>query len=424
MPRPTPISPRAIDRRGFLGGVLGAGIAVPLAAAAIALDPEPAVAGQPAAASASTAGAHESYAFHGAHQSGILTPKQADAAFVALDVTAASRGELQALLRELTDRVRFLTSGGTPPELGLVAPPADSGVLGPDVVPDGLTVTLGVGASLFDDRFGLSTVKPARLITMQDFPNDALQREVCDGDLMLQVCANSRDTVLHAVRDIARATRGGMQVRWRQDGFASPPRPSGTPRNLLGFKDGTGNPSTNSARSMDELVWTRAGGDEPAWVSGGSYQAVRVIRMLVEFWDRVSIHEQENIFGRRRDSGAPLTGTTEFARPDYVMDPTGDVIQMDAHIRLANPHTAATANQQMLRRAYNYDAGIDANGNLDMGLIFACFNQDLQRQFIGVQKRLVDEPLVDYISPFGGGYYFSLPGVTNSRDWLGRSMLA
>jgi Tat-translocated enzyme len=365
-----------------------------------------------------------SFPFHGEHQQGIATPTQRNAAFVAFDVTASGRGDLEALLRTITDRARFLTAGGAPADVGITAPPADSGILGPSVDADGLTVTVSVGASLFDGRFGLAAAKPAQLRTMEDFPDDALDRAVCDGDILLQLCGHHEDAVLHALRDITRATRGGMQVRWRRDGFHSPPRPNGTPRNLFGFKDGTSSPAAASAKAMDDLVWTRAGAVEPRWVAGGSYHVVRVIRMLVEFWDRVSMHEQENMIGRRRDTGAPLTRTHEFDDPRYEDDPTGDVIQLDAHIRLANPRTPASKPQQMLRRPYNYDGGVDANGNLDMGLIFACFQQDLERQFVAVQKRLAGEPMTDYVSPFGGGYYFALPGVRTAHDWIGSGMLA
>ncbi|WP_312042899.1 iron uptake transporter deferrochelatase/peroxidase subunit [Erwinia sp.] len=370
----------------------------------------------------------QSQSFYGAHQAGIVTPQQASMMLVAFDVLAADKADLERLFRLLTDRIAFLTQGGAAPQTANPRlPPMDSGILGAHIYPDNLTITVSVGHSLFDDRYGLQAQKPHRLQAMTRFPNDALDAGLCHGDLLLQICANTNDTVIHALRDIIKHSPDLLSVRWRREGFISDhaARSQGreTPINLLGFKDGTANPNTADTAMMNNILWVTADQDEPAWTIGGSYQAARIIQFHVEFWDRTPLREQENIFGRVKQSGAPLGMTHEHDVPDYASDPEGTITPLDAHIRLANPRTAQTQENLMLRRGYSYSLGVSNAGQLEMGLLFICYQHDLQKGFLTVQKRLNGEALEEYVKPVGGGYFFVLPGVIDEKHYLGQPLL-
>jgi deferrochelatase/peroxidase EfeB len=402
-------------RRAFLGSAaaLGAGAAIDrvLGAGGAA----------PAQAADAPVVAATPIPFEGAHQAGILTPAPAHAIFAAFDAIAPSKAELATAVQTLSDRARRLT-GGHEALLGAAGegPTPDSGILGPRVAADGLTVTIAFGASLFDRRYGLTAYKPRALKPMTTFPDDALVAEECHGDLLVQLCANSEQTLLNALRDLMRATRGALAPRWKIEGFLAGSKEPGAPRNLLGFKDGTANPDTRDPRLMDSLIW--AGGGEPAWAAGGTYQVVRIIRNRVEFWDRVARSEQELMIGREKSTGAPLGRAKELDDPDYASDPKGARIPMDAHIRLARPRTPASESSRILRRGYSYSRGLDLSGQLDMGLVFCCFQADVEKQFEVVQKRLAGEPLVDYVVPTGGGYFFAPPGARDGQDWVGSAL--
>jgi len=415
-----------LDRRQFItrsgaaaiAGTLGAPASALAKGAQPATDPLEADGSLQLATAADPAARLPAVPFHGAHQAGIVTAPPPAACFVAFDVVAGDRDALISLLQTLTSRSRFLTAGGRPVNLGPIAPPSDSGTLGPVVPADGLTVTVGVGSSLFDDRYGIAAGKPIHLTEMVSFPNDNLDPAQTGGDLLLQICAGSADTAIHALRDIAKHTRGGMQIRWRLDGYVSPARPTGVPRNNLGFEDGIANPKVVDADVADRLLWVTEGIGEPDWAVGGSYHVCRIIRMFVEFWDRVSLNEQQTMIGRYKADGAPLGTSSLTDIPNYYADPKGKKIPLNAHIRLANPRTKKTEESRIFRRGYNYDNGVDLAGDLDMGLIFNCFQQNVKRQFEATQIRLIGEPMVDYVSPVGGGYFFSLPGVRDERDWF------
>ncbi len=324
--------------------------------------------------------------FHGKHQTGIVTPRPAAGMIVSFDVLASDSEELERLFRTLNKRIAFLMSGGPVKQVDEKLPPLDSGILGPVVTPDNLTITVAVGESLFDERYGLASVKPKHLIRMVGFP----QRRAASGTMPRR----PEHPVLleHPGHQHSRPARYRQEhpdlllVRWKQEGTvpAQAPLKAGEPaqsaRNFLGFRDGSANPDSNDGSAMDRIVWVQPGANEPAWAVAGSYQAVRIIRNLVERWDRTPLQEQQSIIGRVKTTGAPMDGQTEAQVPDYSKDPEGKLTKLDAHIRLANPRTTETQRNLILRRPFNYSNGVSKNGQLEMGLLFICYQADLAQR--------------------------------------------
>ena len=404
---------RAVSRRAFLGTAIGGTL---VAAGGVAF----------ATRSDSDAASATRVAFRGPSQAGVTTPGQRHAIIAAFDTTASDRHELGEMLRALSAESESLMAGEVPAQSSPLLPPADNLIVGTDPEPDDLTITTAVGASLFDERFGLAGVRPKQLRTMDRFPNDRIRPERSHGDVLIQVCAQTPDSCNHALRRLMRATRSTLTLRWLMPGFQQPNtlgKGETSTRNLLGFKDGTANLDGSDSQAMAQQVWVAEGDDPAPWTVGGSYMVVRMIRNRVEFWDRTPLRTQELIIGRSKPSGAPLSGTRETDVPNYANDPKGEGVPLRAHIRLANPRTAPTERNRILRRGFSYSLGFSAAGQLDQGLLFVCFQRDLDEGFVAIQKRLDGEPLEEYIQPFGGGYFFVLPGASTPDGWLGRSMI-
>ncbi|MEM7095981.1 MAG: Dyp-type peroxidase [Actinomycetota bacterium] len=426
------------DRRTFLTGAGAAALAgLTAACASDASGPpddaiaEPTSAAELAAASEPAieeAPGPQPVAFRSTRQLGVLAPPQPSGLVAAFDVAVDSHDALAATLQDLSAEIERIMGGGPPVESEGFLPPVDSGVVDSSTSTTGIAITLAVGSSLFDDRFGLADRRPRELIVMPTFFNDRLVRpELSNGDLALTIAGPSQQAVTYALQQIVRVSDRRLQLRWVQDGYNEllPPGPEriAPVRNLMGFRDGTSNLDTTDESVMERHVWVSAIDDEPGWAVGGTYQAVRTIRMLIEFWATAALVRQEQIFGRHRDSGAPLGQTSEGEEPIFAATRSDEGVPRRSHIRLANPRTPDAA--RILRRGFSYANGADLEtGTLDQGLLFMCFQRSLTRGFLEVQSRLEGEPLEDYVKPVGGGLFFALPGPGTGPDgWLGESLL-
>ena len=366
--------------------------------------------------------------FYGEHQAGITTPSQDYLYFASLEVTVSTKSELIDLFKEWTDAAVLMTEGqlvGNTSSNGTL-PPKDTGeAMG--LSPSNLTVTFGVGPSLFEkdgkDRFGLKAKQPEELVDLPAFSFDALQPEWTGGDICIQACADDPQVAFHAVRNLARIARGKAVIHWAQPGFQrtkSADAKKETPRNLMGFKDGTVNPDITNAKELNETVWVQ-NDDGPNWLTGGSYMVVRRIQMYIEVWDRSSLNDQESTFGRYRDTGAPLGKQNEFDEAEFeARDQNGNYIIPDtSHIRVAH----GKGSESLLRRAYSYADGIDTKtGSLDAGLFFICFQRRPSKQFIPIQQRLAKmDKLNEYIIHRGSALFACLPGVKQG-GYIGQTL--
>ncbi|MFF4183897.1 iron uptake transporter deferrochelatase/peroxidase subunit [Streptomyces sp. NPDC001691] len=359
--------------------------------------------------------------FHGAHQAGIATAVQDRLHFAAFDVTTKDRAELVRLLKDWTAAAAAMTEGkpvGEGAYGGLAeAPPDDTGeALG--LKPSRLTLTFGVGPSLFaKDRFGLEARRPEALVDIEQFPGDNLDPARSGGDLCVQACADDPQVAVHAIRNLARIGMGKVAIRWSQLGFgktSSTTPDAQTPRNMMGFKDGTRNVSGTDDKALDEHVWVGAK-DGADWMTGGSYLVARRIRMHIETWDRTSLQEQEDVFGRDKGEGAPVGKAKERDEPFLkAMKPT-------AHVRLAHPDS--NNGVRILRRGYSFTDGTDGLGRLDAGLFFLAYQRDVRKGFLPLQRSLArHDALNEYIQHVGSAIFAVPPGVRDKDDWWGRGL--
>ncbi|MEU6933602.1 iron uptake transporter deferrochelatase/peroxidase subunit [Streptomyces sp. NPDC046374] len=363
--------------------------------------------------------------FHGTHQAGISTAVQDRLHFASFDVKTKDRAELIQLLKDWTRAAERMTAGhevgegayGGLPE----APPDDTGeALG--LKPSRLTLTIGFGPSLFDGRFGLADKRPAALVELPKFPGDNLDPARTGGDLCVQACADDPQVAVHAIRNLARIGFGKVAVRWSQLGFgktSSTTPDAQTPRNLFGFKDGTRNIAGTETDRLAQHVWVAGKGAEgpAAWMDGGSYLVARRIRMNVETWDRTSLAEQEDVFGRDKKEGAPVGKAKEHDEPFL------KAMKPDAHVRLAHPDSNGGAT--ILRRGYSFTDGTDGLGRLDAGLFFLAYMRDVRTGFIPVQTSLSrHDALNEYTQHVGSALFAIPPGVRDKDDWWGRALFA
>ncbi|CAG9243493.1 iron uptake transporter deferrochelatase/peroxidase subunit [Paraburkholderia caribensis] len=373
--------------------------------------------------------------FYGAHQGGIVTPQQGHSYVAAFDLKTDKRDEVIALLREWTQAAARMTQGQPAGSLETAddKPAADSAdVLG--LGASSLTITFGFGPGLFTsrdgkDRYGLASKRPAALVDLPRFNGDQLIAEKTGGDLYVQACANDAQVAFHAVRQLARMGYGAIQMRWGQAGFLSGPKGQ-TPRNLMGFKDGTNNPSTAKPPLMNQFVWANAA-DAP-WMQGGTYTVVRRIRITLEHWDQMELGFQEQVFGRHKYSGAPIGQKHEFDAVDLkAADKDGNpVIPDNSHVRLSNQ--ANNAGAQILRRSYSYNDGTNfyierwppwrQETEYDAGLIFIAHQSDPRTGFIPINEKLSKFDMMNQFTTHIGSAIFAVPPGAREGSYIGAGL--
>lgn len=447
------------SRRGFLAAA--AGLAA-VAGTGVGAGVTPAVSGEMLPGPASD---HRIEPFWGPHQGGIITPAQRHSYFAAFDLVTDDRADVVKLLQAWTAAAARLCAGkpaqpldGTlkpvgggagaanpPATVSYVAAPTAYGPSAPGAMaadtgeaiglsPQRLTLTFGFGAGLFvkdgKDRYGLASHRPAALVDLPKFAGDELIAAHTGGDLSVQACADDPQVAFHAVRQLARIGAAVAHLRWVQAGFL-PNFGTETPRNLMGFKDGTINPPVHDPKAMDRYVWV--GEEGPDWMHGGSYVIARRIRMALEHWDRISVAFQEQTFGRHKCNGAPLGRKSELDPLDLdATDKDGNpIIPENAHVRVA----AAATNQgaQILRRPYSYDNGFDfvaerwppwrAELEYDAGLLFVCYQRDPRTGFIRLYERMSKFDMLNQFVTHVGSGVFACPGGAADGRFIGQSLL-
>jgi len=213
----------------------------------------------------------------------ILTPLTEAAIFLVLTVRDDAEDDVRDLLADVSALVR---------SVGFRDPDGE------------LRCVVGIGSDLWDRMFG--GPRPADLHPFRELVGPRHTAVATPGDVLFHIRARRMDLCFELAGQVMNRLRDSADVVDETHGFKYFDE-----RDLLGFVDGTENPTGAAAQ-----VATAIGDEDPDFV-GGSYVIVQKYLHDLDQWNALSVEEQERVIGR--------TKLADIEMPDDVKPPNSHV---------------------------------------------------------------------------------------------------
>jgi porphyrinogen peroxidase len=289
----------------------------------------------------------------------VLSPLTSSAIFLVLTIDHGGESRVHELLTDVSGLVRTVSFRS--PEAGLA-------------------VVVGVGSEAWDRLF--AGPRPAELHPFRAVEGSPHRAPATPGDLLFHVRATTMDLCWEFASLIVGRLAGAAEVVDEVHGFKYFDE-----RDLLGFVDGTENPTGSAAAAAVTI------GPEDAPFAGGSYVIVQRYRHQMEHWNAITVEEQENVIGRAKLSNVEMED---------------DVKPSNSHVAL-NTIVEPDGTQRQILRA-NMPFGTLGDGTF--GTYFIGYSSSpsvielmLQHMFLGDPPGNYDR-ILDFSTALTGGLYF------------------
>ncbi|MFI7395003.1 Dyp-type peroxidase [Streptomyces tendae] len=295
--------------------------------------------------------------------------------------------EPQMVLSPLTSAAIFLVvtidSGGEDTVRDLLSDVASlERAVGFRAQPDGrLSCVTGIGSAAWDRLF--SGARPAGLHPFRELDGPMHRAVATPGDLLFHIRASRLDLCFALATEIMGRLRGVVTPQDEVHGFKYFDE-----RDMLGFVDGTENPTGAAARRA-----VLVGAEDPAF-AGGSYVVVQKYLHDIDAWEGLSVEAQERVIGRRKMTDVELSD---------------DVKPADSHVALTSVTGPDGSDLEILRDNMPFGSV----GREEFGTYFIGYARTpevtetmLERMFLGTASAPHDR-ILDFSTPVTGSLFFT-----------------
>jgi porphyrinogen peroxidase len=248
----------------------------------------------------------------------------------------------------------------------------------------GLSCIMGFGSNAWDRLF--SSQRPAELHPFREFRAGSRHAVSTPGDLIFHIRAKNMDLCFELASQIMERLGDAASTVDEVHGFRYFDN-----RDLLGFVDGTENPTGNAAAEAILI-----GEEDPAF-SGGSYVIVQKYLHNLDAWNALPTEIQEKIIGRKKVSD----------------------IELDDSVKPTSAHNALTVIEENGKeiKILRDNMPFGRPGHAEFGTYFIGYcrsphpiEQMLENMFIGRPPGNYDR-ILDFSTAVTGGLFF-IPTAT------------